>query len=93
VVLDGSFARDPLYAGLVQALRPGTRVLFNTDAYGAASGAALLADHERRTAPAPVALDPAAAVHIPGLAAYRERWRLAAEALARSPHDTTGTTP
>lgn len=92
IVLDGSFTRDPLYAGLVQALRPGTRVLFNTDAYGAASGAALLADHERRTAPAPVALDPPATVDLPGLAAYRDRWRRAAEALAHS-HNATGTTP
>ncbi len=92
VVLDGSFARDPLYAGLVQAFRPGTNVLFNTDAYGAASGAALLADHERRTAPAPITLDPPAAVDIPGLAAYRDRWRREADLHSRTLH-ATGTTP
>jgi sugar (pentulose or hexulose) kinase len=83
VVLDGSFTRDPLYAGLVQALRPGVRVLVNTDAYGAASGAALLADHERRTGPAPVALTPASRADVPGLATYRDRWRRRAESHAK----------
>ncbi len=80
IVLDGTFTRDPLYAGLVQALRPEARVLVNTDAYGAASGAALLADHEHRTAPAPVTATDAARVDIAGLAAYRARWRAEAEA-------------
>jgi len=91
VVLDGSFTRDPLYAALVQALRPEGRVLFNTDAYGAASGAALLADHDRRAAPASVALIAPDAIDIPGLGAYRDRWRHAAETHAASPR--TGTTP
>lgn len=80
IVLDGSFTKDPLYAALVKALRPQSRILFNTDAYGAASGAALLADHERRTAPAPVTVTPPHAVDIPGLAAYRDAWRQQAEA-------------
>jgi len=92
IVLDGSFTRDPLYAALVQTLRPGAKVRFNTDAYGAASGAALLADHERRTAPAPIDLTPPSALDIPGLAAYRDRWRRQAEINARSPH-ATGKTP
>jgi sugar (pentulose or hexulose) kinase len=79
VVLDGSFARDPLYPALVAALRPGCRVLFNTDAYGTASGAALLADHPRRTGVAPVAVEPAPVVTVPGLAEYRQTWRRLAE--------------
>lgn len=79
IVLDGSFARDPLYPALVAALKPGRRVLFNTDAYGTASGAALLADHPRRTGLAPVAVEPARVVEIAGLAAYRDTWRHCAE--------------
>jgi sugar (pentulose or hexulose) kinase len=94
-VLDGSFVKDPLYQSLVQALRPGSRVLFNTDAYGAASGAALLADHEQRTGPAPVTVTLPAPVVIPGLAAYRDLWRGRAEAQTTDliPSLKTGTTP
>lgn len=94
-VLDGSFVKDPLYQSLVQALRPGSRVLFNSDAYGAASGAALLADHERRNAPAPVTVTPPQPVVIPGLAAYRDLWRERAEAQTTDPIPSlrTGTTP
>jgi len=81
IVLDGSFTKDPLYAGLVHAFHGDGTVLYNTDAYGAASGAALLADHERRTAPAPVKVTPAPPVAVTGLAAYRDLWRSRAEAL------------
>ena len=88
VVLDGSFARDPLYPALVAALRPGCRVLFNTDAYGTASGAALLADHPFRTELAPVATEPARAIAVPGLAAYRKDWRRQAESNHPKPRDT-----
>ena len=92
IVLDGSFTKDPLYAGLVQAFHPAGNVLYNTDAYGAASGAALLADHERRTAPAPVTLIPPQTVDIAGLAAYRDRWRQHAETQSNS-LQTTGRMP
>ena len=78
IVLDGSFAKDQLYPALVAALKPGRRVVFNTDAYGTASGAALLADHPRRTGPAPVVVEPARYVGLAGLAAYRDTWRLRA---------------
>ena len=44
-ILDGSFVKDSLYASLVASLRPGDRTLFSSNAYGTASGAALLADH------------------------------------------------
>ena len=82
IVLDGSFTKDPLYAGLVRAVHPEGAILYNTDAYGAASGAALLADHEQRSAPAPVKVTPAPPVAIPGLAAYRDLWRRRAESLS-----------
>ncbi|WP_139015718.1 FGGY-family carbohydrate kinase [Ensifer aridi] len=56
VVLDGSFLRDPLYAGVVAALLPERQVRFNLDTYGVAAGAALLAGHETRDGPAPLTL-------------------------------------
>jgi len=74
-VLDGSFVTDPLYASLVAALRPGRKTLFSTDGYGTAAGAALLADHDTRHAPAPVALETPAPLHISGLELYRQQWR------------------
>jgi sugar (pentulose or hexulose) kinase len=89
IVLDGSFAKDPLYPALVAALKPGRRVVFNTDHYGTASGAALLADHPRRTSVAPVAVEPARAVDIAGLAAYRDAWRRVAESSPPQQRDTT----
>jgi hypothetical protein len=64
-------------------------VVFNTDAYGTASGAALLADHPRRTSVAPVAVEPARGVAIAGLAAYRDAWRAAAESNHLERRDTT----
>lgn len=74
-VLDGSFVTDPTYASLVAALRPGRKILFSTDAYGTAAGAALLADHDLRAGPARVSLETPAPLHIPGLELYRQRWR------------------
>ena len=74
-VLDGSFVKDPLYAGLVAALRPGKRTLYGSDAYGTAAGAGLLADHPTRTRPAAIEISSSQPLHIPGLAKYREDWR------------------
>jgi sugar (pentulose or hexulose) kinase len=74
-VLDGSFVKDPLYAALVAALRPGKRTLYGSDAYGTAAGAGLLADHETRTAPAPIDTTLPEPLRIPGLGAYRDAWR------------------
>ncbi|WP_104666149.1 FGGY family carbohydrate kinase [Ensifer adhaerens] len=86
VVLDGSFLRDPLYARLVAALMPNRRVRFNLDAYGVASGAALLANEGRRQAPAPLSLaDPGSVSHLsPAVAVYASQWR----ARARAGHNT-----
>jgi sugar (pentulose or hexulose) kinase len=78
-VLDGSFVKDPLYASLVAAMRPGRRTLYSIDGYGTAAGAALLAGHETRDRPADVALQIAAPLQIPGLEDYRKRWRDLAE--------------
>ena len=81
VFLDGSFVADPLYPALVAALRPGAYVRVNRHRDGIAAGAALLAGHATRTAPAALALDAPAALDFPGLASYRAQWRhLAASA-------------
>jgi hypothetical protein len=89
VVLDGSFVRDPLYASLVAALRPGARIVFNLDAYGTAAGSALLADHETRGQPVPVDLQTAPRLDLPEIAAYRSEWLKRAR--AGIPSATPGT--
>jgi len=83
VILDGSFLRDPLYAGLVAALRPKGDTVSNLDTYGVASGTALLASHGTRPARAAIALEKPPVFDHPSadLAAYARRWRvLAAQA-------------
>ncbi|MDO9416763.1 FGGY-family carbohydrate kinase [Pararhizobium sp.] len=77
VVLDGSFLREPLYAALVAALRPGRETLYNLDSYGVASGAALLAGHTARTCPAPIAVEhpPSVPGLVEAMAGYAQRWR------------------
>ncbi|MDX3924808.1 MAG: FGGY family carbohydrate kinase [Shinella sp.] len=84
VVLDGSFLRDPLYPTLVAAFAPGRRVRFSLDAYGVASGAALLAGHEDRVGPAPVALSEAGGTGRDAslFADYATRWRARARTVA-----------
>jgi sugar (pentulose or hexulose) kinase len=89
VVLDGSFVRDPLYAGLVAASRQasgaGAQTLFNLDSQGTAAGSALLADHVRRTGPVAVTLKKPPRLDLPGLAPYRARWLERARDAAGSP--------
>jgi sugar (pentulose or hexulose) kinase len=75
VILDGSFCRDPLYAALVATLRPGQRIQFDLHGDGSAAGAALLAGHTTRTAPAPLALHTPPPLDIPALPHYRASWR------------------
>lgn len=79
LVVDGSFAREPLFGALLAALHPRRRVEVDHDQDGVAAGAALLAAHETRARPAPLALRTPPAQSIPGLAAYRDRWRARAE--------------
>ncbi|QRM56099.1 FGGY family carbohydrate kinase [Sinorhizobium sp. BG8] len=90
VVLDGSFLRDPAYASLVAAFSSHRKVLFSLDAYGVASGAALLAGHETRSGPAPVALSEARRLGgmAPMLAEYAIRWRTLARAAVAPPTTT-----
>lgn len=72
-IIDGGFAAEPMLAALVAALRPDLEILVEPAGGGTSLGAALLASHGR-PAPPP-ALARATPCAIPGLAAYRERWR------------------
>ena len=75
VLIEGSFHRNAAFCGLLAALRPGQPIHPTDDPSGTARGAWLLARwHERPSWPSAL---PAAATAwaIPGLAAYRARWR------------------
>lgn len=83
MVLDGTFLRDPTYAGLVAALTPGRTVETCAESYGVAAGAAALACTASGLPPAPPDLTPAAPCDLPGLDRYAEEWRARARADAR----------
>lgn len=71
-VLDGSFLREPAFAGLVAALRPGQKTLVAPESYGIAAGAALLC---RPPGINPLDLTEARPLALPNLNAYAARWR------------------
>lgn len=73
-VVDGTFLRDPLFAGLLAGLRGSRETWVSDEPYGIAAGAALLAGHADRAGPAQVPLARAAPAVVPGLAAYARRW-------------------
>jgi hypothetical protein len=75
IVLDGSHLADPLFAPLVAGLAPGRPVLRDLTAEGVVLGAALIAAPDL---PVGWRAEPVAPLAVPGLAAYRERWRRAA---------------
>jgi L-fuculokinase len=82
VIVEGSFAANHVFAGLLAALRPGGRVLVSPDATGTSQGAAMLA---RWGAPHPVpAGDVVPPLAIAGLATYREQWLARVRGPARS---------
>jgi len=77
-VLDGSFLRDPAFAALVAALRPGRETRVNAEGYGIAAGAAALC-HPDRAMPPPDLTDPQPLPGLPDLTDYAARWRGLAE--------------
>jgi sugar (pentulose or hexulose) kinase len=78
LIVEGSFAANSAYCGLLAALRPSQRVFAGGDSAGTARGAALLA---RWPAPCPEIAqeEPIEASAIDGLAAYRTAWNNAVE--------------
>lgn len=79
LVIEGSFASNSLYCGLLAALRPEAPVLVSKDPTGTVEGAALLAGARVP----PPALREARPVVLAGLADYRLAWRDQAEARRR----------
>jgi L-fuculokinase len=76
IIVDGPFAKNPLFAPLLAALRPANCIRLSAGA-GTAQGASLLANPVRRAAVVTSVVTPLA---IPGLGEYRIDWR---ESLAR----------
>lgn len=79
VVLDGTFLRDPAFAALVAALRPGLPTRYTTERNGIAAGATLLVTGARPILPL---ISPAPVPGLPDLAPYAAQWR----AIAQGPH-------
>jgi sugar (pentulose or hexulose) kinase len=75
VVLDGNFVVDPLYGAIVAALLPDRRVLVSRSTTGTATGAAMLAAHETRTSPAPLAAEAPDISDLPDLSSHQRRWQ------------------
>ncbi len=74
IIVEGGFNRSPAFAAVLAALMPGRNVVVAPTS-GAAEGAAMLARWGEPHPPPKLA--PAEAWRIPGLTAYRERWRRA----------------
>ncbi|MDK4715538.1 FGGY family carbohydrate kinase [Rhizobium sp. CNPSo 4039] len=76
VVLDGNFVVDPLYGAIVAAFLRDRRVLVSRSTTGTATGAAMLASHERRASPATLAAEAPDISGLPELSSYRQRWQI-----------------
>ena len=79
LLIDGGFAANPLYAGLLAALRPDQPVMVNRAQEGTATGASLLASWHDPDATVPLVLEPCTPLAIEGLQAYAAEWRRRAE--------------
>ena len=75
VIIDGSFAENPLFPGLLAALRPAQSVKISPARDGTALGASLLWNWQSRTEPIPLDLHQAKPLNLDGLDAYKDRWR------------------
>jgi L-fuculokinase len=73
LIVEGSFATNPVYAALLAALRPSQQVFAGSDAAGTARGAALLAKWPPLNVQPPP-LVPVSPCGIEGLHAYRDAW-------------------
>lgn len=79
LILDGTFLKEPLYAPLVAALRPGRQTGLSDEPEGVVVGAVRLSEHGRGGGAGKLTLDPVAPIDIPGLTDYSRRWCAAAE--------------
>lgn len=80
LVVDGGLAKIDLFTSMLGQLRPQQTVVRSTMSEGSATGAAALAFKALGLSPFRDETVPVAPSHIPGLEAYRDRWReLAAE--------------
>ncbi len=73
--VEGSFARNTAYLGILAGLRPTQRVMATGDGTGTVSGAMLLAAWPPRTAAGSTALPPVVPLEVTGLTELRNRWR------------------
>jgi L-fuculokinase len=83
IVIDGGFAENPLFCGLLAALRPSQRVAVSSEREGTALGAGLLWGWAERQMPVALELRPVEPLRVAGLEAYADRWRAEAEAVGR----------
>lgn len=79
LVVDGGLAKIDLFTSMLAQLRPAQRVVRSTMSEGSATGAAALAFKSLGLSPFRDETVPVAASIIPGLEAYRDRWREIAE--------------
>jgi len=75
IIIDGSFANNPLYAALLAALRPEQMVAVSRDHDGTALGAASLWGWQTRTEPVGLDLEQVQPIGLDRLADYKARWR------------------
>ncbi|MGH1481186.1 MAG: FGGY-family carbohydrate kinase [Geminicoccales bacterium] len=75
VIVDGSFAENDLFCGLLAALRSGQRVMVSKEPNGTALGASLLFGWQSRTEPVSLNLDAVASFDLEKLASYKALWR------------------
>ncbi|MBR0856925.1 FGGY-family carbohydrate kinase [Bradyrhizobium liaoningense] len=81
LIVEGTFAGNPLFCRTLGALRPTQRVFAAEDAAGTARGAAMLAQWPPSYhIGEPVPVDP---ISITGLDSYREAWTAAVDMIAR----------
>ncbi|MBN8950544.1 MULTISPECIES: FGGY family carbohydrate kinase [unclassified Rhizobium] len=84
VVLDGNFVVDPLYGAIVTALLPDRRVLVSRSTTGTATGAAMLAAHEERISPVPLAAEAPDISDLPDLSSHQRRWQALAKTMEQT---------
>lgn len=79
LILDGTFLKEPLYAPLVAALRPGCKTEVSHETNGVVAGAVQLARRDMSASMTPLPLETVTPIAIPGLAEYAKQWLETAE--------------